>query len=292
MSEVAFTVMDLRGPRPRRSRAPLSQRVSRADRRPRRARGAAVLSRVSRARPRQDRAAARGTARQPAPRAARRSPSRAATCGWRAAIRGAAAAGIDHHLRALGLRQDGDFAGVAGGDRRGARPQRRRAQASARSCRARASATADIAQGLYAPAATEATYDRLRALARDILAAGRIAIVDATFLRQAQRESFRRWLADLAVPFVIVAFEASEATLRERIVATSRRGRRRVRRRSRGARAPDRDARAADGRREDATPSPTTPKRRSKRHGAVRLGPARGPAGRRAEASPGPPSAG
>ena len=80
----------------------------------------------------------------------------------------------------------------------------------------------DIAQGLYSPAASEATYDRLRALARDILSAGRIAIVDATFLRQADRESFRMLARDLAVPFVIVAFEAEDGTLRERI--TRRRG--------------------------------------------------------------------
>ena len=54
-------------------------------------------------------------------------------------------------------------------------------------------------------------------LARDILGAGRVAIVDATFLRRADRESFRMLARDLAVPFVIVAFEAKEATLRERI---------------------------------------------------------------------------
>jgi len=87
---------------------------------------------------------------------------------------------------------------------------------------ATARSEADIAQGLYSPAATEATYDRLRALARDILAAGSIAIVDATFLRQADRESFRMLARDLAVPFVILVFEAKEATLRERI--TRRRG--------------------------------------------------------------------
>jgi aminoglycoside phosphotransferase family enzyme/predicted kinase len=74
------------------------------------------------------------------------------------------------------------------------------------------------AQRLYAEASTEATYDRLRTLARDILGAGRIAIVDATFLRHAQRESFRALAVKLGVPFVILAFEASEASLRERIV--------------------------------------------------------------------------
>ena len=75
----------------------------------------------------------------------------------------------------------------------------------------------EIAQGLYAPAATEATNDRLRVLAREILGAGRTAIVDATFLRHSQRESFRALAMELGVPFVILALEASDATLRERI---------------------------------------------------------------------------
>jgi predicted kinase len=77
---------------------------------------------------------------------------------------------------------------------------------------------ARIAQGLYAPAATDTTYDRLRNLARDVLDAGRVAVVDATFLRRSQRESFRALAAELEVPFVILAFEAKEATLRERVV--------------------------------------------------------------------------
>src|SRR6185436_7729869 len=38
-------------------------------------------------------------------------------------------------------------------------------------------AGARVAHGLYAPEATEATYDRLRTIAREILDAGRIAIV-------------------------------------------------------------------------------------------------------------------
>jgi hypothetical protein len=54
--------------------------------------------------------------------------------------------------------------------------------------------------------------ERLVDLARDILAAGRV--VDA-FLR---RSALVVPAAQLGIPFVIVAFEASEATLRERIV--------------------------------------------------------------------------
>lgn len=72
-------------------------------------------------------------------------------------------------------------------------------------------------QRLYAEASTGATYDRLRTLAREILSSERIAIIDATFLRHAQRESFRALAMELGIPFVILAFEANEATLRQRI---------------------------------------------------------------------------
>jgi uncharacterized protein len=75
----------------------------------------------------------------------------------------------------------------------------------------------DIGEGWYAPAATESTYDRLHALARDIVSAGTTVIVDATFLRRSQRESFRALAARLGVAFLIVALEAKEATLRSRI---------------------------------------------------------------------------
>lgn len=74
------------------------------------------------------------------------------------------------------------------------------------------------ARDLYAPAATEATYDRLRAAARTIVGAGWTAIVDATFLRRSQREMFRALAIEFRVPFVIVDVRAREATLRERIV--------------------------------------------------------------------------
>jgi aminoglycoside phosphotransferase family enzyme/predicted kinase len=75
-----------------------------------------------------------------------------------------------------------------------------------------------VGNGLYAPAEIDATYDRLRGLARWIVDSGRIAIVDATFLRHRQREQFRALAAELGVPFVILSFEASEATLHARVV--------------------------------------------------------------------------
>jgi predicted kinase len=77
---------------------------------------------------------------------------------------------------------------------------------------------AGIDRGLYDPGATEATYHRACSLARDVAAAGHVALVDATFLKRWQRDLFRKLAADLKIPFVIVTFSAAESTLRKRIV--------------------------------------------------------------------------
>jgi len=73
--------------------------------------------------------------------------------------------------------------------------------------------------GLYTPAATLATYHRLRDLARVIVASGHIALVDATCLKRWQRDLFRDLAAELGVPFIIVDLTAPEALLRQRIEA-------------------------------------------------------------------------
>ena len=84
---------------------------------------------------------------------------------------------------------------------------------------------AGIEAGIYAPDATRATYDRLLDLAHTIVDAGRIALVDAAFLSRWQRNAFRALADELDLPFVIVDFVASEATLRRRIEARSAKGR-------------------------------------------------------------------
>ena len=71
--------------------------------------------------------------------------------------------------------------------------------------------------GLYAPDATERTYRRALALAEGVAAAGRIAIVDGTFLRRWQRDLFRARASELGIPFAIIAFAAGETALRARI---------------------------------------------------------------------------
>jgi hypothetical protein len=67
-------------------------------------------------------------------------------------------------------------------------------------------------------------YSRLLELAREIVSAGYPVIVDATFLKHAQRTRFRRLAADLAVPFRILHCRASAEELRRRIVARAQRG--------------------------------------------------------------------
>lgn len=81
-----------------------------------------------------------------------------------------------------------------------------------------------ITKGLYAQDATEHTYARLAELARGVVQSGHVAIVDATFLKRAQRDRFREIAAMLGVPFVIIAFSAGEGLLRERIVERERKG--------------------------------------------------------------------
>ena len=80
-------------------------------------------------------------------------------------------------------------------------------------------------EGLYAPSATLATYKHLAAMARAVLEAGFVAVVDATFLRHDQRQMFAS-LARLAeVPFLILDFKAPAKILRARLVQRAATGR-------------------------------------------------------------------
>jgi aminoglycoside phosphotransferase family enzyme/gluconate kinase len=78
--------------------------------------------------------------------------------------------------------------------------------------------------GLYTADATERTYRHVLALAEAIAAAGRIAIVDGTFLKRWQRNLFRERAATLGIPFVLIDFVATEATLRGRVAKRALRG--------------------------------------------------------------------
>ncbi len=76
--------------------------------------------------------------------------------------------------------------------------------------------------GMYAPGASERTYAHLAELARAILAARYPVIVDAAFLKRAQRERFAELARSAGAGFLIAACSASEATLRARVALRER----------------------------------------------------------------------
>ncbi len=75
---------------------------------------------------------------------------------------------------------------------------------------------------LYGADATRQTYERVQQLARHVVSAGFVVIVDGTFLQRRHRDHFQALSAELGIPFVVIAFEADESTLRERIVKRHR----------------------------------------------------------------------
>jgi aminoglycoside phosphotransferase family enzyme/predicted kinase len=74
---------------------------------------------------------------------------------------------------------------------------------------------------LYAPDATQRTYAQLAQQAACVIEAGFSVVVDATFLKRAQRDAFRHLAAQLNVPFTILEFCASAETLRRRVAQRS-----------------------------------------------------------------------
>jgi hypothetical protein len=82
---------------------------------------------------------------------------------------------------------------------------------------ARARTGSEPGGGIYTEDLTARTYERLAALAKVVLGAGYPVIVDATFLRRAQREAFTSLAREAGVPFALAACEAPRGVLRERI---------------------------------------------------------------------------
>ena len=74
-----------------------------------------------------------------------------------------------------------------------------------------------LEQGIYSRQASQATYEHLQEWTRLLLQAGYSVIVDATFLKQAQREPFRHLANELGVQYLILDCQAPESVLRERI---------------------------------------------------------------------------
>lgn len=78
--------------------------------------------------------------------------------------------------------------------------------------------------GLYTPAMSQRTYERLAALAAAALAERYAVIVDATFLGRARRAAFRALAAQAGAPFAILAVQAPETVLRQRVTARAAAG--------------------------------------------------------------------
>ncbi len=76
---------------------------------------------------------------------------------------------------------------------------------------------AEVAGGIYSGAYTQRTYERLEALAGMIAASGFVALIDATFLRRAQRRPFQELAQRLKAPFLILEMRTPEGLLRERV---------------------------------------------------------------------------
>ena len=74
-----------------------------------------------------------------------------------------------------------------------------------------------LGTGIYAPADTERTYERLADAAGHAVRAGYPVVVDATFLAARQRDRFRKLAAEAGVGFAIVPCAAPDDVLRARI---------------------------------------------------------------------------
>lgn len=74
------------------------------------------------------------------------------------------------------------------------------------------------ASHLYSTESTERTYNRLAELAAGAINAMYSVVVDATFLKQNQRELFIQLAAQLSVPIHILRFNAPVSVLRDRLV--------------------------------------------------------------------------
>jgi aminoglycoside phosphotransferase family enzyme/predicted kinase len=72
---------------------------------------------------------------------------------------------------------------------------------------------------IYGPDATARTFEHLAGCARAALRAGYPVIVDAAFLRRAERDAFRALADELHLPFTILHCTADGARLRERVAA-------------------------------------------------------------------------
>jgi predicted kinase len=82
---------------------------------------------------------------------------------------------------------------------------------------ARARTAAGPDAGIYDPASSGRTYGRLAGIARGVIEAGFPAIVDAAFLRRAERDRFRVVASELGARCLIASCAAPAELLRQRV---------------------------------------------------------------------------
>ena len=75
----------------------------------------------------------------------------------------------------------------------------------------------NINKGIYTAQSSKETYERLADLSKKILTSGITVIIDACFLNHDIRQRFYKLAEELKVPFIILDFQASEDTLKQRI---------------------------------------------------------------------------
>lgn len=88
----------------------------------------------------------------------------------------------------------------------------------------RANSGSAVDQGIYSSQSTAQTYARLAEDARTCLQAGFAVVVDATFLHASQRDVFRRLAETLQVPFTILDITAPDADIDARLAARQHNG--------------------------------------------------------------------
>jgi len=76
-----------------------------------------------------------------------------------------------------------------------------------------------VNQGIYSEELNQKTYQRLRELAKNILESGYSVIVDAAFLKQAQRELFAQLAKTQKISFKIIVCKVPETELKTRILS-------------------------------------------------------------------------
>lgn len=75
----------------------------------------------------------------------------------------------------------------------------------------------EVGEGLYGPEMGRRTFERLLACASAVASSGRIALVDATFIKRNWRAGFKQLADELAVGFAILSFSAPQQELEARV---------------------------------------------------------------------------